>query len=208
MRSWYFTACLLLGLLSLAGCAEYANPPRAEDQSPTNGQVLHSRADERGEHSTDQDEASAKEELAPATDREEEVALPSLAEACEQAYDRDQSVCADDLACAYGVCEEATLDLGEGCDINEDLCLPGTLCVSLGEMNTAGTCQPRREVGEACAYGRDCAHGLRCERPTPEPGVCKPRFKLGETCAKSGFGYDCEHGLTCFEGQCIAGHKR
>lgn len=95
--------------------------------------------------------------------------------------------CVSGATCQDGVCVERS-DIGEPCAFDLP-CRAGLVCRE-GELG-AGTCEPYRGPGAACADG--CAEGLgcfggRCQEP--------PRVPLGESCVGDDL-LPCESGLSC-----------
>jgi hypothetical protein len=131
--------------------------------------------------------------------------VSSEGEACD---DIDGPECGWSLYCRAGRCQKAQ---GEGAACTA----PGTgrfgtlecreelFCD--GDNGQAGTCRPRRTVGEACRHFFECENGTYCAGSQPREGVggtCQRFAREGEPCE----GTACGDGLVCSSttGKCVA----
>jgi hypothetical protein len=112
------------------------------------------------------------------------------------------ATCASSAECATGTsCDtqgtKTCVALGKqggACQVNKGLaCVSELACVQTA-VDAAGTCQPKRAVGESCGQQADCTTGNYCTGVSPELGTCQPKKAAGATCAYTS---DCQTPLYC-----------
>jgi len=91
--------------------------------------------------------------------------------------DGDAQVCADGFYCDGANCI-AYKKIGKACDSGADYeCTPETHCVTATDA-TAGTCDARLALNDACAADTDCASGYCAIAPADTMGECASTIVL------------------------------
>jgi hypothetical protein len=129
-----------------------------------------------------------------------------LGEPCELFPTVFADTCAPELVCLGSMCamgfpERNDRAQGEACDIQTDLCEPGTACLAPPEDPTATTCLRLPGEGEVCTVG--CELGLLCERPEGATEArCVPPPGVGQECGS--YPTECATGAYCEANTCQA----
>ncbi len=106
-------------------------------------------------------------------------------------------VCASNLVCHYGVCEQGASSGASCSGPSPEACSPTLACIFDG---TSASCDRPRTEGGACTNVADCAAGFQCSRGLDSLGVCKRELGPGEAC---GPGLYCRGSLECRSNVCV-----